>query len=236
MNITIDDKKEDLIISIHQPAYLPWLGYFDKLMRGDIFVFLDNVQFEKNSFINRNKIKTPQGAIWLTVPAKLKGHLGKTIKETGIDNSKDWQKNHLSTIFFNYKKARNFSVLYPELEKLYAKEYGNMSDLCYDQLLFWLDWLGIKKEIINASELGLTSEKSDLVLEICGKLGATKYISGTLGRDYLESGKFKSAGIEIEFQEYNQPVYEQLWGEYIPNLSILDYAMNNGKNDLILNK
>jgi hypothetical protein len=230
-----ENGRADLILSIHQPAYLPWLGYFDKILRSDIFVYMDNVQFERNSFINRNRIKTPQGAIWLTVPVKLKGHTGKTIQETEIDNSKNWRKDHLSTIFFNYKKARNFSVLYPELEKLYAKEYVSVSALCFDQLLFWLAWLGIKKEIIKASELGLTAEKSDLVLEICEKLSATKYLSGALGRDYLELGKFKLAGIEIELQEYKQPVYEQLWGEFIPNLSILDYCLNAGDPKSISN-
>lgn len=226
---------KEVTISIHQPAYLPWLGYLDKLMRSDVFVYLDNVQFEKNSFINRNKIKTPQGVIWLTVPVKLKGHTSKTIAETEIDNSKNWRKDHLSTIFFNYKKARNFSLLYPHLEKLYSLEYASLSDLCYDHLLFWLRHLGIEKKIVKGTELGILAEKSDLVLHICKRFNATRYISGTLGRHYLRIDNFQSAGIEVEFQDYQHPVYEQLWGEFVPNLSILDYCLNVGDPGLIIN-
>lgn len=217
-----------MILSAHQPAYLPWLGYFDKLMRSDIFVYLDNVQFEKNSFINRNKIKTPQGAIWLTIPIKIKGHTNKMIREMEIDISKNWRKDHLLAIYLNYKKARKFTELYPELEKLYAVEYKSLSDLCFCHLQFWLRWLGVNKKIIKASELELTSNKSELVLEICQKFNATKYISGALGKDYLELDKFEVAGIDVEFQEYHQPVYEQLWGDYLPNLSILDFCFNGG--------
>src|ERR1035437_4150954 len=109
-----------MILTAHQPAYLPWLGYFDKIIKSDIFVYLDTVQFEKNSFTNRNKVKTPQGAAWLTVPVKIKGHIGKTMMEIEIDNSQDWRKKHLNTIFMNYKKAARF-------EECYARQIGRAS-------------------------------------------------------------------------------------------------------------
>jgi hypothetical protein len=110
-----------MIISIHQPAYLPWLGYFDKINRSDIFIYLDTVQLEKNSYsyTYRNKIKTPQGSTWLTVPLKTKGHTAKSIGDIRIDNSRNWKKKHLKNIFFNYKKAKFFDEVYPKIALLF---------------------------------------------------------------------------------------------------------------------
>ena len=106
-----------MILSAHQPAYLPWLGYFDKIIKSDVFVFLDTVQFEKNSFINRNKIKTPQGSVWLTVPVKLKGHLDVPLLKIEIDHKINWQKNHLKSIYLNYKKAPHYKEGYFKIEE-----------------------------------------------------------------------------------------------------------------------
>ena len=119
-----------MIISIHQPAYLPWLGYFDKIIKSDIFIYLDTVQLEKNSYSYsyRNKIKTPQGSAWLTIPLKMKGHTNRAIKDVLIDNSQQWKKKHLKNIFFNYKKATFFDELYPKIEELYKQDFDLFSD------------------------------------------------------------------------------------------------------------
>ncbi len=223
-----------MILTAHQPAYLPWLGYFNKIGNSDIFVLLDIVQFEKNGFINRNKIKGSQGAIWLTVPVRIKGHMTSSIAEIRIDNSQNWKQKHLNTIYFNYKKAVRFEELYPKLEKLYLSNHDLLIDLCYEQLLFWLSEIGVSKKIVRLSELGISSSKSDLILDICEALQAKQYISGALGRNYLEEEAFAREGIEIIYQDYRHPVYHQLWGDFVPNMSILDFWMNTANTDLIV--
>lgn len=222
-----------MILSAHQPAYLPWLGYFDKLIRSDLFVFLDTVQYEKNSFINRNRIKTPQGAIWLTVPVKTKGHIASTLRETEIDNRQNWKEKHLKSIQMNYRKAPRFDVCYPRLEALYSAEDALLADMCSRHLEFWLKEVGAEKRIVRSSSLPIDSKKSDLIFDLCRYFGAELYISGALGRNYLDEEKFKNAGIQVEYQDYRHPVYPQLHGEFMPNLGIVDFWMNTDRFDLI---
>lgn len=222
-----------MILSAHQPAYLPWLGYLDKIIGSDLFVYLDSVQFEKNSFTNRNRIKSPQGPIWLTVPVKMKGHLGRTLREIEIDNSQNWQKKHLNSIYLNYKKAPRFESIYPLIEPFFAKEYRSLSELCWEQLQFWCREFRIDTRIVRSSELELASRKSDLVLDLCRRFGADQYISGILGRDYLDEAEFRLQGIEVNYQDYQHPGYRQLWGGFEPCLSVLDFCMNCDDYDLI---
>ena len=222
-----------MILSIHQPAYLPWLGYFDKIINSDIFVYLDTVQFEKNSFINRNRVKTPQGAAWLTVPVKIKGHIGKAMTEIEIDNSQDWVKKHLNTIFLNYKKAPRFEACYQKLENLFQKRHSLLAELCWHQLLFWVNELGISTQIVRASRLPIDAKKSDLVLALCQYFKTDYYISGILGKNYLQIVDFARDDIVVKFQEYQHPVYPQMWGDFLPYLSILDFWMNTSDYSLI---
>jgi hypothetical protein len=222
-----------MILSAHQPAYLPWLGYFDKIIKSDIFIFLDSVQFEKNSFTNRNKIKTPQGAIWLTVPVKIKGHLNLALKDIEIDTRSHWEQDHLKAIYLNYKKAPRFNECYPKLETLYQKEYVFLAELCWDHLVFWLKELGIAKRLLRSSQLPVASKKSDLILDLCRYFSADHYISGALGKNYLAENDFQNSGISIEYQHYAHPGYPQLWGEFIPNMGIIDFWMNSDKYWLI---
>ena len=217
-----------MLVSAHQPAYLPWLGYIEKIVKSDVFIYLDTVQFEKNSFTNRNKIKTANGAVMLTIPVKTKNHTSVQMSQIAIDNSQPWQKKHLNTIFLSYKKAPYFNKIMPLIEEFYTKKYDYLSTYCFDYLKVWLDLFDIKPPIVKSSTLNLKSSKSDLVLELCKSQGADKYLSGIMGKDYLEVEKFKKEGIEVEFQNYHPKEYPQLWkGEFIPALGIIDYAMNN---------
>lgn len=213
-------------MSAHQPAYLPWLGYFDKIEKCDVFVYMDSVQFQKNSFVNRNLIKTANGPIWLTIPVKQKDRLSSTMLELTIDNSKDWQRKHLQAIALNYRKATQFENLFPKLEKLYTTKYELLVDLCWDQLLFWLNEMNIKTKLVKLSTLDVHRAKSDLVLDMCQSLNATHYFSGARGIDYLDEDSFKQANIEIEYQSFQHPVYPQLYGEFVPGMGVLDYLMN----------
>ena len=152
-----------MMLCAHQPAYLPWLGYFDKIMHSDIFIFLDTVQFEKNSYVNRNKIKGPNGIFWLTIPIKQREHLYTPLNEILIDNSKNWKHKHLTSIMMCYKKALFFHINYQKLLDLYNnKNYTKLVDLCWDQLIFWMKEFHITTKIVKLSELHI-KEKNQIL-------------------------------------------------------------------------
>lgn len=217
-----------MIVSIHQPAYLPWLGYLARIAASDVFVFLDTVQFEKNSYTNRNRIKTANGPIWLTVPVRQQGHIGKPLSALEIDTSQDWRKKHLASIANNYRRAPAFATRFPALQALYEPAYAHLADLCFDQLLFWLARLGIRTPVVRASSLPVQGQKSDLVLALCRHMGADTYLSGPMGRDYLCEPDFAAAGVAVQYQDFQHPVYPQLYGEFAPAMAVVDYWMNGG--------
>jgi hypothetical protein len=215
-----------MIVSIHQPAYLPWLGYFDRIAASDAFVFLDNVQFEKNSYTNRNRVKTAAGPLWLTVPVLSQGHLQKTLVDLEIDNRQDWKKKHLRSVEQNYRRAACFAERYERFAASYAPDAARLTELCYRQLNFWLQELAIPTRVLRASELPVTGSKSELILALCRHLGATTYLSGPLGRSYLQQESFSAAGIELRYQNFVHPEYPQLFGEFMPALAVVDFWLN----------
>jgi len=215
-----------MILSIHQPAYLPWLEYFDRIARSDKFVYLDNVQFERNSFINRNRIKTPHGPIWLTIPVRLKEHFNKTIADIEIDARQNWKRKHLRSIEQNYRHAPDFTKKFNRLAAIYDTDVPRLSDFCFSQLLFWLGELEITTPILRASALPVIGHKSELILNLCRHLGAATYLSGSLGRDYLRVEEFSAAGVQVCFHEYVHPQYPQMHGSFTPAMGIVDYWMN----------
>lgn len=221
-----------MIVSIHQPAYLPWLGYFDRIAKSDLFILLDNVQFERNSFINRNKIKTSNGPMWLTIPVRLKAHFETTIAEINIDETQAWRKKHLRAIEQSYSHAPGFASKFNRLNDVYEKETDSLARLCSTQLGFWLAELGIATPVRRASELPMLGRKSELVLNLCKEIGATTYLSGPLGRGYLEESKFAAAGIRIKYHEFVHPAYSQMHGEFVPALAVVDYWMNCAKPEI----
>lgn len=231
-------KNENLILSAHQPAYLPWLGYFDKIARSDVFIYLDQVQFEKNSYTNRNRIKGSNGEIMLTVPVLSKGHLDKTIAELEIDNLKNWRSKHVSSIRQSYSKARYFEQYASDMEEFYRREWVYISDFCYEMLLWFLDKLSIKTKIIKQSSLGVGGQKQDLILNLCKHFDASHFIFGKLGQNYVDQSLFTKNNISISFQDYTHPTYTQLYNEFLPFMSILDLLTNEGPSstDILLNK
>lgn len=216
-----------MILTVHQPAYLPWLGYLARIAVSDIFIFLDTVQFEKNSYINRNQIKTPTGPQWLTVPVYVRGHLGKPMTEIEIDNHQDWRKKHLRSIEYNYRRAPRFGENFPKLFTLFKNQHIGLADLCFDQLHFWLRELKIETPILRASQLPVTGQKSDLILALCQHVEASIYLSGPMGKDYLQEDDFIASDIRLVYHDYVHPIYPQLHGRFLPAMSIIDYWMNN---------
>lgn len=214
-------------VSIHQPAYLPWLGYFDKINRSDLFIYLDTVQFQKNSFQNRNKIRTSDGWIWLTVPVETKGRLYSTqIKDLTINNRANWRRKHLESIRTNYRRAPHFEDVFGWIAPYYERPWDRLSDLCFEMMMECTTRLGFESDIVKASEYrAVDGAKSDLVLELCKSTGATHYLSGSLGRDYLDLESFADAGIEVEFQDYQHPQYPQVYAGFELGMGIVDLLM-----------
>lgn len=215
-----------MIISIHQPAYLPWLGYVERIMQSDIFVFLDSVQFEKNSFTNRNLIKGANGPHWLTIPIKTKGHLNKSLSDIEIASDMEWRKKHLLSIKTCYSRCIGFDDKYDKLSHLYNNDEVHLADLCFNHLLFWVEEFNIKTKIIRSSSMNITSKKSDLILDICHNVGATTYLSGPMGKSYLEEGDFLSNGIKLDYHHFHPTPYPQLFGPFLPFMGIIDYWFN----------
>ncbi len=212
---------------MHQPGYLPWLGFFKKMMNVDVFVFFDNAQFVKNNFYHRNKIKTTNGVIWLTVPVIAKG--GNKINEVNIDNSKNWAKKHLKSILYNYSHAKYFDDFNDYFKNLYEKEFNLLLDLNIEIINFVKESLKIKTKTVFASEFNIQKKASEIILDICKSLKADHYISGTVwAKDNLDLEKFKENKITVEFQEFQHPEYLQMHGDFEKTMSIIDLLFNEG--------
>jgi len=218
-----------LIVSINQPAYLPWLGYFDRILKSDVHVVLDHVQFEKNSVVNRNKLRTSQGWMWLTVPVRQKGRFGDMdIRSLEVNQDHSWQKKHISRLTQNYSKASHFADYFGELEALLRIPRTRFFTLVSEITTFLLGALDIRTEVVFSSDLRLSGAKSDLVQEICRQVGASAYISGPFGRSYLDQNAFVDAGIEVLFHDYTHPEYRQVHSGFEPNMSVVDLIFNHG--------
>jgi len=216
------------MLTAHQPAYLPWLGYFQKMILSSEYIILDKVQFEKNSFINRNRIKSSSGPVWLTVPVLTKGYHEKTILDMKINNTSKWRKKHWLTLLNNYKRAPFFSQYSDFFEDMYAKNWEKLIDLTDYSTRFFIKELDIETYFIKLSALEVESKKQDLVIDICKKRKANSFLFGSQGKDYVDNEKFENENIEIYFQDYEHPTYNQQWGEFIPYLSIVDLLFNEG--------
>ncbi len=222
-----------MILTAHQPSYLPWLGFFHKMIISDVFVILDQVQYQKNYFTNRNKIKTAQGYAWLTIPVLTSGHLEKTISEMQIDNKSKWRKKHWKSIEIHYKKAPFFMDHYDYFESLYNKEWINLFELLYETMMYFINELGIKTEIYLQSDLGFKRKKQDLILEMCDYFNSDIFVFGRDGKRYADPNKFKERNRDIYFQDYNHPIYSQQFGDFKANLSFLDLVFNEGSEKAI---
>jgi hypothetical protein len=217
-----------MILTAHQPTYLPWLGLFHKIALADQFCWFNVVQLEHYSFEHRNKIKTAAGPIWLSVPLLIKDHQAKKASEIRIDNSKNWRQKHWKSIYFNYRKAPYFDQYAEFFENVYRQKWDTLHELNGHLLHWFLQTLKIKVRFSQAKQLDLIGSKSDLVLEMCQKLRADGFIFGKLGRDYAQPDAFRQAGIMVHFQDYQHPCYNQLYGKFEPYLSVIDLLFNEG--------
>ena len=220
-----------MIVSAHQPAYNPWLGYIHKILLCDIFVVMDDVQFEKNSFINRNKILQNCNEHFLTIPIHIQGHTKKSIKDIKVANV-IWKKKHLKSIKQAYIKSPYFDIVYSNIESILLHKSDFLID--YNNLIleFLSKYLSIQTKIVYASSLNISGKKLDYVIELTQKIGGDIFIFGANGKDYADQNKLKSENIKYIFQNYNHPIYHQQCKEFHPYMGIFDILFNENPKDI----
>ena len=223
-----------MLIGILQPSYIPWLGFFEQISRVDVFILYDDVQYDKQGWRNRNKIKNSRGSQWLSVPILTKGKRSQLINQARIDPSNRWAFKHLSSLETNYKKAIYFNHFYCQIEPLLRKKWSYLLDLNLNLLNLLKEYLEIKTQIILSSSLlkRLPKDASpeSRLIEICEKVGGDTLYEGAAGQNYIDASLFKKAGIGLIYQEYHHPIYRQLYGKFIPYLSVVDLIFNEGPN------
>jgi hypothetical protein len=218
-----------MLIAIHQPHYLPWLRYFEKIARSDLFILLDDVQYTKNGFQNRSKIKTAQGWSYLTVP--IQKPLQRSIRESEIDARSCWREKHRRTLEMSYGKAPFFARYWPELAALYEQEWTHLAALNRALLAVLLRQLEIETPVVLSSDIPTAGRNTERLAELCRAVGGDTYLSGRYAlQAYLDPAALGAAGIRLAFQEWQAPSYPQLYpaAGFVPDLSIVDLLFNTG--------
>lgn len=219
----------DLVLGSVQPSYLAWVPFFKRMQMSDVFVYLDDVEYSKNSFHNRNRIKTPQGSHTLTVPVLYKGHSRSFLQDMPINNGVRWANKHWRAIEQNYSKAKYFDQLGPLLwENIYSKKWEKLADLNIYLIEFFRNYLGIGVKCYRSSELNVNGQGNEKLINLCRELGATKFVVKPGTEHYHPRDFFEKYKVGFEYFTFKPETYLQLYGEFIAGLSILDYAMNCG--------
>ena len=223
-------------VAIHQPNYLPWLGYVAKWAAADCFIFLDTVQYEKNGWQNRNRIKTSQGPQWLTVPVQAR--LATAIRDVGVDAAQPWAARHLRAIELAYARAPHFARYRDGLRAFYARAWDRLAPLAAASAEWLARALGVTTPVTLASALDLgpapVEDATARLVALCRAVGADTYLAGRDGARYMDLAQFRTAGIAVEAQEYSHPVYAQLHGEFVTALSALDILLMHGDEALAI--
>lgn len=217
---------------ILQPSYIPWRGYFDLIRRADVFVFYDDVQYDKRGWRNRNRIKTPQGSQWLTIPVKSRGAQVEhtPINEILTDGDR-WAKTHAATLKHVYGRAPFLAGYTDWLDRTYSAPPALLADFTIATTIELARLLGYTQtRFLRSSELGVTGKKTDRLIAVLRAAGATSYLSGPSAKDYIEAEKFAEAGIALDYIHYDYPEYPQLYPPYDPAVSILDLLFMTGSD------
>jgi hypothetical protein len=213
-----------------QPSFVPWRGYFHQIQRADVFVFYDDVQYDKHGWRNRNRIKTASGTRWLTVPVLHRGNVehGTPIREIHIDPRSDWRRKHLVTLEQSYSRAPFFAEYRSFLTETYAREWDLLADLTVETTMALSRRMGIGTRFVRSSELAITGERNQRLVDILTRLGVDHYITGPAARAYMDEALFAKAGIAVEYMTYQYEEYPQLYPPYDPQVSILDLLFMTG--------
>jgi hypothetical protein len=223
-----EKESEATKLVVLQPGYLPWLGFFDQMRRSDVFVYYDDVQFDKHGWRNRNRIKSPHGPCWLTVPVRHSG-LGKPrINEVEVDGRTPWGRKHIGTVRQYYRGAPYLDRYLPELEEVLMRKWESLIDLDLAVVDLLCRWLNLRPQLHRSSELQIAGGKTERLVEISRRFGARRYLSGSSARDYLDVDLFGRHGISVEWHDYRHPTYPQQHGDFVSHLSALDLILNCG--------
>ncbi|MDO5083872.1 MAG: WbqC family protein [Arachnia propionica] len=212
-----------MIVTIHQPNFAPWTGYFDKMVRSDVFVLLDVVPFTKGGYQNRVKVKGPAGPQWLTVPVQTKGRLGQLTRDVETNELLPWRENHIKTMRTLYGRSPGHDTASTMLSQVYANPTTTLADLCTDLITRLRDHYAIPTRLVRASELEATGSSSQLLADIVAELGGDTYLSGPSGRNYLDEQLFRDRGIEVDHHSFTPTPYPQPHGDFVGGLSMLDH-------------
>lgn len=220
-----------MIVAVHQPQYLPWLGYFEKMRRADVFCFLDNVQYKKNDWQNRNRIKTAQGWQWLTVPVHYR--YPQKINQVTINNSVDWKKKHLQTLISNYNRSPFFNEFKQSFEQVYSENWDYLSDLNIALIKRLRRAFGLEQRpAVRSSDFNLREDPTDRLIDICHALKGDTYLAGRDGTQYMDLARFKQSGIQVIIQDFKHPDYPQLFQGFQSHMSAVDLLFNCGAKSL----
>ncbi len=222
-----------MLVAIHQPHYLPWLRYFEKLARADVFIVLDDVQYEKNGYQNRNRIKTPQGDQLLTVPVQRPTQA--PIREVRVDDRSGWREKHRRAIEQSYARAPYFAEYWPRLRPFYEAECERLGELNSGMLRTLAEILGVSTRLVWSSEIPTKGQSTERLAELCLAVEGDAYLSGAYAvQAYLDPDVLANAGIRLLFQEWRAPEYSQLYPKvgFVRDLSILDLLFNEGPASL----
>lgn len=215
-----------------QPTYLPWIGYFELIASSEVFVFFDDVQYEKKSWQGRNRIKTPNNELMLSVPVITSEARFQKINEAKINNAEPWSRKHLKSIEVNYRKAPYFDRYFPKVQELYLKEYERLVDLNSDLIKLFCKEFGIKTRMVWSSKIEARKGRDEKIIDICRNLGADELYDAAGAKDILDLQKYEQEGIDLVFQDYHHPEYKQLHGDFVPYMSALDLLFNEGDGSL----
>jgi len=220
-----------MIVAVHQPQYIPWLGYFDKMAKADVFCYLDNVQYKKNEWQNRNRIKKVDGWQWLTVPVSYR--FPQKINQVCVNRATTWWKKHLQAMTTNYSRAPFFMEYMNLLASILSADWESLSALNIALIEKLRQTLQIETETVIASELtALREDPTDRLIDICRCVGADTYLAGQSGADYMDVARFSDSHIKVKFQAYEHPVYPQLYGDFVSHLSVFDLLFNCGPSSI----
>jgi hypothetical protein len=219
-----------MIVGIHQPNYLPYLGFFDKLKKSDIFIIYDDAQFVKGDFQQRNRIRIYHGWKWLTVPVEKKRISINQIKIKSAAETENvtWQEVHFNEIHDNYKRASFYLSFEKDIRQIYEQEYDMLIDINLKLIEFMMKSFRIDTKIIFSSEFGFKSNSTEKLVDLVSAIGGDTYLSGPMGKDYLNLQLFQEKNIQVIFQEFRHPIYKQQYDRFETNMSAIDGLLNAG--------
>jgi hypothetical protein len=219
------------VVSIHQPNFMPWIKLLDKVLASDVYIAYDTVQYTKSEYHSRQRVKTHFGQAWLTVPTRSRKGSVQRIDEVEIDNKQPWRQKHLSILKVNYRKAPFFDEVSALVKDVYATRHTHLADLGVDVIAAVRDYLGSGVQVVRASSLPHSGDNTDRLMQLTRSVHGDVHLTSTFGTDrqYIDWSRLLEAGIAVRVQRFEHPVYPQLHGPFVANLSVLDMLFNCGQ-------